>query len=198
MLEQADQARVVGGQSPGQHHTVLQSQSPDSFVYRFAISLIRARSRQHQQSLGMLLENPGRLFDQPTLILYRVDTPHAQQDLFSTDLREGLPSRRALVLSIQSQRHSMSLDQNAFGGILLTQQIRFVLIAGYDGVGVPEQTVRLENQPKELSPFPPRIVRGIETLFHFVRQVEHPAMYGYHERDLPLLSHSQSDPPNPT
>src|SRR5712691_10580560 len=150
MLEQADQARVIGGQPAGQHHAVLQPQSLNSLVYRFAISLIRACSRQDQQCLGMLLENPGRLFDQPTLILYRVDASHTQQDLFSADLREGLPSRRALVLSIESQRYSMSLDQNAFRGVLLTQQIRFVLIAGNDGIGVPEQAMRLENQAKEL------------------------------------------------
>src|SRR5947207_15701673 len=99
----------------------------------------------------MFLKNGRSLFQQPALILDRINAPKTEQNLPATNLRESRARCVAMILAVNPKRNTMRLHDDSFRGITLPQQRRFLFVAGDDGVGVPKQMMRLEKESKQLS-----------------------------------------------
>jgi hypothetical protein len=141
----------------------------------------------------MFLEHGRSLIEQPILVFYRVYAAEVQEELATTDLGKGRPSRSPVVVLVNGERDAMRLNEDAFAGKALTQESSFLIVTGNDGVGVPEQPARLKKEPKDFAPFPTPAEGRIELLFNGIGQVKHPAMDGDNAGDAALFGDSTSD-----
>jgi len=159
----------------------------------FTISGVGARAGEDEKGGRMPGENRGRLFDEPCLVFNGVDATNTQKNLSAVELREGVAGSVAMIAAVKRHRDTVTLDEDAFCGVLLSKEARFLFVGGHDCVSVAEQAMRLKKEPEQFAPFPTADEGSIEALLYVIGQVEHAAMDGDDEGDLSLFGNGEAD-----